>query len=88
MQAKVGVAIPEQVVRGVSLAPPDVAGPSAKPNLVMLLPMHAVIRAEALEVTVVEAADRVVMVAITGTGALEPFVADCAARPAAARHPR
>jgi hypothetical protein len=50
------------------------------------LPLHVVVRAAAAEVTVVEAADPVMMVAITGTPALEPLASDCAASLAAALH--
>ena len=86
MQTKLGVAIPDQVVLGVGWAPLAAAALSLEPSLGLLLPMHVVIRAEAPGVTVVEAADPVMMVAITGNRALEPLVADCAARLAAALH--
>jgi uncharacterized protein (DUF302 family) len=86
MQTKLDVAIPDQVVLGVASASVAAAALSVEPSLGLLLPVPVVIRAEAPEVTVVEAVDPVVMVAITGDRVLEPVAADCAARLAAALH--
>jgi uncharacterized protein (DUF302 family) len=86
MQTKLGVTVPDQVVLGVCRAPLAVAALSVEASLGLLLPMRVVVRAAAAEVTVVEAADPVMMVAITGNPTLEPLVSDCAARLAAALH--
>ena len=86
MQDKLGVVMPDQVVLGVCRAPLAVAALDVEPSLGLLLRMHVVVRAETPEVTVVEAADPVMMVAITGDPTLEPLVTDCAARLAAALH--
>lgn len=86
MQAKLGIEMPDQRVLGVCRRPLADAALRAEPSLGLLLPMHVVIRAESPEVTVVEAADPVMMVAITGNPALEPLVHDSAERLAAALH--
>ena len=86
MRTTLDVDIPDQVVLGVASASVAAAALSVEPSLGLLLPMHVVVRAEAPEVTVVEAVDPMVMVAITGNRLLEPVVADCAARLAAALH--
>ena len=49
-----------------------------------MLPVHVVVHDAGPGVTVVEAADPVMMVAITGNPALEPVAIDCASRLAAA----
>jgi uncharacterized protein (DUF302 family) len=86
MQAKLGVEMPDQRVLGVCRRPLADAALRAEPSLGLLLPVHVVVRAESPEVTVVEAADPVMMVAITGNPALEPLVQDIAERLAAALH--
>ena len=86
MQARLGIEIPDQRVLGVCRRPLADAALRVEPSLGLLLPVHVVIRAESPEVTVVEAADPVMMVAITGNPALEPLVHDSAERLAAALH--
>jgi uncharacterized protein (DUF302 family) len=86
MQARLGIEMPDQRVLGVCRRPLADAALRAEPSLGLLLPIHVVIRAESPEVTVVEAADPVMMVAITGNPALEPLVHDSAERLAAALH--
>ena len=84
MQTKLGVVIPDQVVLGVCRAPLVAAAVSVEPSVGLLLPVHVVVRNAGPGVTMVEAADPVMMVAITGNPALEPLAADCAGRLAAA----
>ena len=86
MQVRLGIEMPDQRVLGVCRRPLADAALRAEPSLGLLLPVHVVIRAESAAVTVVEAADPVVMVAITGNPALEPLVQDSARRLAAALH--
>ena len=86
MQARLGIEMPDQRVLGVCRRPLADAALRAEPPLGLLLPVHVVVRAESPEVTVVEAADPVMMVAITGNPALEPLVHDSAERLAAALH--
>ena len=86
MRARLGIEMPDQRVLGVCRRPLADAALRAEPSLGLLLPVHVVVRAESPEVTVVEAADPVMMVAITGNPALEPLVHDSAERLAAALH--
>ena len=86
MQAELGIEMPEQRVLGVCRRPLADAVLRAEPSSGLLLPVRVVVRAESPDVTVVEAADPVMIVAITGNPALEPLVHDSAERLAAALH--
>ena len=86
MQAELDVDMPDQRVLGVCRKPLADAALQVEPSLGLLLPIRVVVRAESPEVTVVEAVDPVMMVAITGDPALEPLVHDSARRLAAALH--
>jgi uncharacterized protein (DUF302 family) len=86
MQAELDIEMPDQRVLGVCRKPLADAALQVEPSLGLLLPMRVVVRAESPEVTVVEAVDPVMMVAITGNPALEPLVQDSARRLAAALH--
>jgi len=84
LQTTLGVTVPDQIVLGVCRRPLADAALRVEPSLGLLLPIRVVVRAAAPEVTVVEAVDPVMMLAITGNPALEPVVADSASRLAAA----
>jgi len=86
VRAELGVEMPEQRVLGVCREELAEAALRVEPSVGLLLPLHVVVRAESPEVTVVEAADPVMMVAITGNPALQPLVHDSAERLAAALH--
>jgi uncharacterized protein (DUF302 family) len=86
LQEKLGVEIPSQVVLGVCRPALAHVTLQAEPSVGLLIPVHVVVRAEAPDVTVVEAADPVMLVAITGNPGLEPVAADCTARLRAALH--
>ena len=84
VETELGLAMPTQFVLGVCRATVAEAALRVEPSLGLLLPMPVVVRAEAPDVTVVEAANPMILVAITGNPALEPLVADSKARLAAA----
>ena len=65
LRARLGVELPPQVVLGVSRVPLTYAALQAEPSVGVLLPWHVVVRAEDDSITVVEAADLHLVVAIT-----------------------